>query len=196
MSYPVQLWTMSAKMSLQNVVILGYSTLWPAWPVLCTLVQYLIAFCSRLEAASDDSRLFDSLGSLTRFTHLCAVFNCILQPTGGSQWSHMMRFTVCLWEPNILEKCAKFHDSGLNRSWETQPKAVIRCGIFGCISNFDNCRLEVAGDVISGAALNYVSIDVLAKFGYSRLFDSLASLTCFTHFCAVFNCILQPTGGS
>ena len=30
-----------------------YSTLWPAAPILRTFVQYLIAFCSRPEAASD-----------------------------------------------------------------------------------------------------------------------------------------------
>ena len=36
-------------------------------------------------------------------------------------------------------------------------------------SNFDKCRPEVAGDVISGAALVYVRVDVRAKFGDSRL---------------------------
>ena len=44
---------MLAWMSLQNFVILGYSTRWPAGPVLRTFAQYLVAFCTRLEAASD-----------------------------------------------------------------------------------------------------------------------------------------------
>ena len=37
------------------------------------------------------------------------------------------------------------------------------------LSNFDKCRPEVAGDVISGVALGYVSMDVRAKLGDSRL---------------------------
>ena len=36
-------------------------------------------------------------------------------------------------------------------------------------SNFKKCRPEVAGDVIFGAALAYVGVDVRAKLGDSRL---------------------------
>ena len=36
-------------------------------------------------------------------------------------------------------------------------------------SNFDKCRLDVAGDVISGVAVeDEVSVDVCVKFGDSR----------------------------
>ena len=35
--------------------------------------------------------------------------------------------------------------------------------------NFDICRTEVADDVISGVAVDWVVVDVLAKFGDSRL---------------------------
>ena len=34
--------------------------------------------------------------------------------------------------------------------------------------NFDNCRLKVAGDVISGVAVDLVGVDVRVKFGDSR----------------------------
>ena len=69
-------------------------------------------------------------------------------------------------------------------------------------SNFDKCRREVAGDVISGAALVYVGVDVHANFGDSRLksgriirlFDRSDP---FTRFCAVFNtfCSRPETAG-
>ena len=52
----------------------------------------------------------------------------------------------------VLDKRVKFRDPRLNRSGETQPKAV-GCGIFGRFSNFDNCQQEAVGDVISGATL-------------------------------------------
>ena len=56
-------------------------------------------------------------------------------------------------------------------------------------------------DVMSGAAFDYVGMDVRANFCDSRLksaelFGSLASRTRFTHSCAAFNCILQPNGNS
>ena len=46
-------------MSVYNLVYFfkrwpNYLTLWPVAPVLRSFVQYLIAFCSRLKAASDD----------------------------------------------------------------------------------------------------------------------------------------------
>ena len=33
--------------------------------------------------------------------------------------------------------------------------------------NFDKCRPEVAGDVISGTAVDFASLEVLVKFGDS-----------------------------
>ena len=82
------------------------------------------------------------------------------------------------------------------------PPTADRSGIFGRFPNFDTCRSEVAGDVISGVAVDYVGLDVRATFGESGfnssrnilLFDGPASFT--RHFCAVFNCILQPTGSN
>ena len=48
---------------------------------------------------------------------------------------------------------------------------IIGGSIFGHFSNFDKCRLEAAGDVISGVAVDsvgmYVGIDVRATFGES-----------------------------
>ena len=58
-------------------------------------------------------------------------------------------------------------------------------------SNFDKCPPEAARDVVSGVAVNYVGMDVPAKFGDARL---NSGRTRFTHFCTVFNCLLQPTG--
>ena len=74
-------------------------------------------------------------------------------------------------------------------------------GIFGRFSNLNKCRLEAAGDVISGVVLDYVSMDVPASFGEYKLkvvelFDPLSARTRFAHFCAIFNYILQPTRSS
>ena len=48
-----------------------------------------------------------------------------------------------------------------------RPKAV-GGGIFGCLSNFDNCRLEVTSDVTSSTAVERVGMDVCVKFNDSR----------------------------
>ena len=64
--------------------------------------------------------------------------------------------------------CVKFSDPCLNHSGEIRPKDA-GCGIFGLYSNFDKCRLEIAGDVIPGVALEHVGMDVRAKFDDSRL---------------------------
>ena len=69
--------------------------------------------------------------------------------------------------PIVPDKCVKFRVPLFNRSGEIQPKTV-RCGIFGRFSNFDNCRPEVAGNVISGAALVHVGVDVPTKLGDYR----------------------------
>ena len=47
-------------------------------------------------------------------------------------------------------------------------KAVVG-GIFGRFSNFSKCRSQVAGEVISGPAVDYVGMDVLATCGGSGL---------------------------
>ena len=54
------------------------------------------------------------------------------------------------------------------RATKIRPKSV-GSGIFGRFRNFYNCRSEVAGDVISGVAVDYVGMDVCTTFGESGL---------------------------
>ena len=68
-------------------------------------------------------------------------------------------------------------------------------------SIFDIYRLEVADDVITGVAVEQVDMDVRGKFevytlNNGKLFRLLAQPNPFSHICAVFNCVLQPTGRS
>ena len=51
----------------------------------------------------------------------------------------------------VINKCLKFRDPRLNRSGEIR------------FSNMDNCRPEVAGDVISSVALDHIGMDVAVK---------------------------------
>ena len=69
----------------------------------------------------------------------------------------------------IPSKCVTFRDYRANRSGEIRKKVGGGGGFFGRFSNFDNSRPELAGNIISGAAVNKVSMDVRAKFGDSRL---------------------------
>ena len=82
-------------MSVQNLVILVYT--------LAKLLDY---------------------GQPDLFYALCAIFICILQPTG-------------FMGPIVHDKCIKFGDPCLNRSQEIPPEAV-----------FNNCQPEVASGVI------------------------------------------------
>ena len=54
------------------------------------------------------------------------------------------------------------------RATKIRPKAV-GSGIFGRFPNFDKFRPEVAGEVVSGVAIEYVVMDVRATFGESGL---------------------------
>ena len=54
------------------------------------------------------------------------------------------------------------------RATKIRPKAI-GSGIFGRFPNFDKCRSEVAGDVMSGVAVHYVGMDVRSTFGESGL---------------------------
>ena len=79
-------------------------------------------------ASFDESvaELFDSLASRTRFTHhLCAVFNCILQPTGKKTNDVICSFV----EPVVPDNPVKFGDTRLNLSRAIPPEAV-SAGIF------------------------------------------------------------------
>ena len=62
--------------------------------------------------------------------------------------------------------------------------------------------MEVASDVISGVATDYVGIDVRATFGESALNSGQIIILVgppdpfYTSLCPVFNCILQTTGSN
>ena len=96
----------------------------------------------------------------------------------------------CVWL-NIPHKSIQFCDHLLNRSEE--PSGTTFSVVF---SNFDKYRLEAADDVVFGAALVHVGVDVSAKFSVGELFNSLAGRILFTLFRAVFSYIIQPTGSS
>ena len=101
-----------------------------------------------------------------------------------------MRLTV----PDTL---VKFRDRRLNRSPEIRPEAV-GDGILDRFTNFHKSPQELAGDIISGLAVELVGMDALAKFGDSRLnIDRVIRLfarvfscqnrvgrVCPTHFCS------------
>ena len=96
--------------------------------VLRTVVQYLIAFCGRLEAASD----------VTSGAFVGAI---------------------------VLHKRLKLGGPRTYISREITPEAV-RGGIFEVFH--DNFRPEVDSDVISGADVDPIGMDVPEKFGASR----------------------------
>ena len=60
---------------------------------------------------------------------------------------------------NVPNKCVKFRGSHLNRSGETRPKIAVN-GFFR-----DNFRLEIARDIVSGVALEWLDVDALVTFG-------------------------------
>ena len=62
----------------------------------------------------------------------------------------------------VPDKFVKLCDPCLNGSPVIRPDAV-GGGIFGRFSNFYKCRPEVAGDIISGVAVDYVDPDVFCK---------------------------------
>ena len=49
------------------------------------------------------------------------------------------------------------------RATKIRAKGVVG-SIFGRFANFDKCRWEVAGDVISGVAVDYIGMNVRATF--------------------------------
>ena len=87
------------------------------------------------------------------------------------------------------------------RATKIRPKAI-ESTILGPFPNFDKCRSEIAGNIMSGVAVQYVGEGVRSTFGKSalnsgRIIWLLASRTRFKHhFSPVFYCILQPTGSN
>ena len=71
----------------------------------------------------------------------------------------------------IPHKCVQSCDRCLNRCEDVKkfnPKSS-EAAFSAVFSNIDNCRPQIASDVISGVSLGYVGVDVRAKFGDSRL---------------------------
>ena len=69
--------------------------------------------------------------------------------------------------PVVRDAPVKFHDPRLNRSQEIEHVPV-GGDILDRFFNFDNCQPEVASDLISCMAVQYVGVDVCVKFGDSR----------------------------
>ena len=93
-----------------------------------------------------------NLGAQTHIAHFCAVFSCIMQPTGS-------RFV----RPIVPNKCVKFRDPHLNRSREVSPEPIWGSILYTVFSDE-----EVVSDVISNVAVACVASDVRTKFGDSR----------------------------
>ena len=98
--------------------------------------------------------------------------------------------------PIVSNKGVKFGDLRLKHSREIPLLAVG----YGIVDSFfcDNFRPDVVSDVLSGAAIGYVNVDVSVKLDDSTLnigqiVRPFAGRTRFTHFCAVFNYSLRPT---
>ena len=85
--------------------------------------------------------------------------------------------------------------------WATRQNAAQLNSTQSRFSNYGQCKPEVAGDVTSGVAVDYVSLEICVKFGNpmlntGRMIRLFVDRTRFTLFCAVFSGILQPTRGS
>ena len=68
---------------------------------------------------------------------------------------------------DVPDKSVNFRDPCLNRSSEIQLETVTD-GTFDVFSKCHKCRPEEAGDVIYGAAEDWVDTDVRVKFGDAR----------------------------
>ena len=100
------------------------------------------------------AELFDSAGR-TRFTHFCAVFNCILLQTGNSAISgRFMR-------PAVPDKRVKFRYPHSKRSREIRLEAI-RGGIL------DKFQLNAVNGVMSDVIVDYTSADAHVKLGDRR----------------------------
>ena len=82
----------------------------------------------------------------------------------------LTQFAILIyWPLKVIKQDAhQLVGQAKRRTTKIRPKAV-GCGIFGRFSSFDKCRLEVAGDVVSGANVGQVGTDIPVKLGDSRL---------------------------
>ena len=68
----------------------------------------------------------------------------------------------------LFQRCSPIGGEVNRRATQIRPKAV-ESGIFSHFPNFDKCRSQVAGDVISGVVVDYVGMDGRATFCESGL---------------------------
>ena len=94
------------------------------------------------------------------------VANCLLGIIDNVRPNLHIRRTVAMGTENKTSFNCLGHAK--RRATKIRRKAVGGV-IFGRFSSFDACQPNAAGDVISGAAVEKVGIDVLTKFGDSRL---------------------------
>ena len=74
----------------------------------------------------------------------------------------------------VLKRCRYSSLEKFEEAFDTALDAHAYCSRmrhFGRCSNFDKCRPEATGDVISSMTLDYVGTDVPASFGDFRLND-------------------------
>ena len=81
----------------------------------------------------------------------------ILHEIDGQRTRHLV------WGYDQRQEAYQLVGQAKRRATTMRPKA----GRF--FSNFEKCRPEVAGEVITGVAVDYVSMDVRVEFGDSTL---------------------------
>ena len=121
--------------------------------------------------------------------------------TNGKVWAIQQLVGVLFLRKLACEQSTLDPAIGLAQRHQNSTQSRRKCSIFGRVLHFEKCRQEVADHITSDVAVRLGRHDVCVKFGDSvlnsdRIIQLFASSARFTHFCAVFNCILQPTGSS
>ena len=116
---------------------------------------------------------------ITNFTHLSGITGPTNLPdmtslvASGRLQNAIKYWTKVMRKVGPVDQRVKQDDHqlvGQAKRCATQIRSkAIRSGIFCSFANSDKCRSEVAGDVISGVAVDYVSVDVHARLGASEL---------------------------
>ena len=147
-----------------------------------------------------DQRAWILVLDSTCLPHFLQQFRCFL---------HSRCFRSLSWQESDKYVVMYIRNNKKPTNWLGQTKRhatkiwhqVVIGGIFSRFSNLEKWRLEVADKVIPGGAIDYADMDARVKFGDSMINNDqiirlVVGQTRFTQFCAVFNCILQPTGSS
>ena len=81
---------------------------------------------------------------------------------------------------------------------QTKPLDAAFSAVFRTSINADRKQLVTSYPVWLEIMSTRMSLQALLILGKTvvEFYDSLSGWTCFAHFCAVFSCILQPTGMS